>query len=448
MNIMPHVVCAMQTVLTVVADTAARTTGFIKRHRKLTGATFVQSLVFGWLSNPKATLEELSQAAATVGVDITPQSLDERFTKEAAETLKQVLDATVEQVVAADPQAVPLLERFNGVYVQDSSSLSLPDSLAEVFSGCGGKTDHGTQSAVKVQLRWEMLTGALCHLSLHDGRANDRQTLTSDGLPALSLRLADLGYFSLDDLKSLADKNAFWLTRIQAMCAIFDTEGNRKDLSQWLSKQPQTEVELSIRLGVEAQLECRLLAQHVSDEVASRRRRQLRATARRKGKTPSQTRLKLADWNLLATNVPAEKLTVKEAMILARVRWQIELLFKLWKSHGYIDEWRSQKPWRILCEVYAKLIAMIIQHWILLCGCWRYPNRSLAKAAKTVASHGLHLASAFASGQVQRLVDALTTIGRCLAAGCRIYKRKTDPSTYQLLLAITDEFHNMNLQTS
>jgi hypothetical protein len=292
-----------------------------------------------------------------------------------------------------------------------------------------------------------MLTGALCHLSLHDGRAADRRTLASDCLPPLSLRLADLGYFSLDDLKSLADKNAFWLTRIQAMCAIFDTEGNRKDLARWLSDPPQTEVELPILLGVEAQLQCRLLAQRVSAEVAAKRRRQLRAAARRKGKPPSQTRLKLADWNLLATNAPVEKLTVKEAMILARVRWQIELLFKLWKNQGYIDEWRSQKPWRILCEVYAKLIAMIIQHWILLCGCWCYPNRSLAKAAKTVAAHGLHLASAFASGQVQRLVDALTTIGRCLVVGCRIYKRKTDPSTYQLLLAVTDEFHDIDIQT-
>ena len=448
MNIMPHLVCAMQTVLTVVAETVAKTTGFIKRHRKLTGATFVQALVFGWLSNPKATLEELSQAAATVGVDITPQSLDERFTPDAAETLKQVLDAAVLQVVAADAQAVPLLERFNGVYVQDSSWISLPDSLVEVWKGCGGKTDHSTQSSVKVQLRWEMLTGSLCHLSLHDGVAHDCHALASDCLPALSLRLADLGYFSLDELKALGDQNAFWLTRIQAMCVIFDTEGNRRDLAKWLSLQPQTEVELAIRLGVHAQLECRLLAQRVSDEVASRRRRQLRSQARRKGKMPSHTRLKLADWNLLATNVPPEKLTVKEAMILARVRWQIELLFKLWKNHGYIDEWRSQKPWRILCEVYAKLIAMIIQHWILLCGCWCYPNRSLQKAAKTVASHALHLATAFASGEVQRLVFALTTIGRCLAVGCRIYKRKNDPTTYQLLLAITGESQEMESPTS
>lgn len=91
---------------------------------------------------------------------------------------------------------------------------------------------------------------------------------------------------------------------------------------------------------------------------------------------------------------------------------------------------------------------MILQHWILLCGCWCYPNRSLTKASKTVVKHALHLASAFASGEVQRLVCALTTIGRCLAVGCRIYKRKIDPSTYQLLLAITDELRDIAPQTS
>jgi hypothetical protein len=49
----------------------------------------------------------------------------------------------------------------------------------------------------------------------------------------------------------------------------------------------------------------------------------------------------------------------------SRLRWQIERLFRLWKEHGHIDEWRSKKPWRILCEVYGKLAAMLIQQWLI-----------------------------------------------------------------------------------
>ena len=49
-----------------------------------------------------------------------------------------------------------------------------------------------------------------------------------------------------------------------------------------------------------------------------------------------------------------------------------------------VDEWLSTKLWAILCEVYAKLIAMVFQHWLLVICCWGYPERSLVKAAQTI----------------------------------------------------------------
>ena len=109
----------------------------------------------------------------------------------------------------------------------------------------------------------------------------------------------------------------------------------------------------------------------------------------------------------------------------------MELLFKLWKSHGHVDESRSTKPWRLLCEVYAKLLAMLLQHWLLLVSCGASPNRSLTKAAQTIQKHALHLASAFDA--VTRLCTAITTVQRCVAAGCRMNRRKKRPNTYQLL---------------
>ncbi len=146
----------------------------------------------------------------------------------------------------------------------------------------------------------------------------------------------------------------------------------------------------------------------------------------------SQARLTLADWTIYATNLSPGQLSVAEALVLGRVRWQIELLFKLWKSQGHLDRWRSTKPWRILCEVYAKLLTLLIQHWVFLSSSWEYPDRSLSKAAQTVRKQAWYLASVFDSAQ--RLIEALRVIQRCLAAGCRINKRRADPHTYQLLL--------------
>jgi len=72
---------------------------------------------------------------------------------------------------------------------------------------------------------------------------------------------------------------------------------------------------------------------------------------------------------------------------------------------------------------------------VFLVSCWAYPDRSLTKAAQTVQKHALPLASAFAN--VKRLVAALLTVKRCLAAGCRMNRRKKHPNPYQLLLDAT-----------
>ena len=89
-------------------------------------------------------------------------------------------------------------------------------------------------------------------------------------------------------------------------------------------------------------------------------------------------------------------LSLAEALVLMRIRWQIELLFKLWKSHGRVDEWRTKNPARILCEVYAKLLGLVFQQWILVASNWVDPVRSLFKAAMIVMSYAPELASAHA----------------------------------------------------
>jgi Transposase DDE domain len=434
MTTIPQVARALREILTTTADRAARDTRFVQRTSPLGGATFSQTLVFGFLGNPQATLEELTQTAAALGLNISPQALDQRFTAPAAACLQQVLDAAIARVITADPVAIPLLARFTAVYVQDSSTIILPDALAAVWQGCGGSTPERTSAALKLQVRLEMRTGQLA-VQLQDGRASDRAAALPGSLPAGALRLADLGYWSLEALQALRQQGVFWLSRLQIQTAVYDTAGCRRELLELLDASAPDTVEHEVTLGVDQQMPARLLAVRVPQDVTDARRRRLREAARKKGRQISATRLALAAWTLLVTNVPQDRLTLGEALVLGRVRWQIELLFKLWKSHGGVDESRSTKPWRILCEVYAKLLAMLIQHWMFLVGCWAYPHRSLVKAAQTVRKHALHLASAF--GGLKRLMTAITTVKRCLAAGCRMNRRRKQPNTYQLLLDAT-----------
>jgi len=99
--------------------------------------------------------------------------------------------------------------------------------------------------------------------------------------------------------------------------------------------------------------------------VAEERQKRLWEEARDHGRVPSEELLELAHWIIVITNIPRKMANYEEILVLLRLRWQIERLFRLWKEHGKIDEWRSKKPYRILCEFYAKMCAMIIQQSLI-----------------------------------------------------------------------------------
>jgi hypothetical protein len=423
---------ALQSVLTQSAERLGRETQFVQRAGKLDGASFSQILTFGWLSDPQSSLEALSQTAAALGVAISPQGLDERFSETAANCLRRILEAAMGVVVESSPQVIPILQRFTGIFVQDSTSLLLPAELSELWKGCGGS--KGGEAALKLQVRLDLLKGGL-QLELQDGCASDRSaTFQHAPLPVGALRLADLGYFDLAVLAETQQQHAYWLTRPQAGTRVFDPQGQALDLAAYLASQTSTSVDVPIQLGATQHLPCRLLAVRVCQETADRRRQHLHTDARRRGQAVSQERLRLADWTIFVTNVPTERLSLRDALVIARTRWQIELLFKLWKDHAKLDESRSQKPWRILCEIYAKLLGQLIQHWLCLASCWRFADHSLRKAAVTIQRHALHLAVAFAHRSPKRLSEAISVIQATLAAGARINKRQDTPHTYQLLL--------------
>ena len=178
-------------------------------------------------------------------------------------------------------------------------------------------------------------------------------------------------------------------------------------------------------------LHCRLIAVRCPPEVAARRRQKLLEAARRKGRTASQRQLLMCDWTVLITTVPEEILTIAEAWELYCARWQIELLFKRWKSLGGLQVSTNMKRDRVLCELYAKLLGMLVAHWFTLIRGGPLEGFSLKKAIKKI------------KGMADRLADALrwperlaAVIAEIAAKMHRIPKqprRKKQPSTRQRL---------------
>jgi hypothetical protein len=91
----------------------------------------------------------------------------------------------------------------------------------------------------------------------------------------------------------------------------------------------------------------------------------------------------------------------------------------------------ASKPDRVLCDVYAKLLAMVVQHWFFLVNLWAAPDRSLVKAAKTIRRRAMELASTFRWRT--RLIAVIRDIGQCIT-GCRMNRRTQEPNTSHLLL--------------
>lgn len=409
------------------ANALGRSTHFIQRARKFSGATFAQTVVFGYQAQPHASLEELCQCASLCGVSISPQGLQERLNAAAANFLRCLFEQSLTYLVQGEAATLSFLEQFNGIYLQDSTLVSLPDELQPLWRGCGNQVK--TSAGLKIQTVFEYQRGHL-QLHLHPATAHDC-SLQRTELPPRALRLADTAYFKIAVFQQLNEQAVWWLTRVPARVGVW-VEGQVLSLATWLAQQEQDTLDTPVVLTAQ-QFECRLLAYRVPDAVALQRRERLLADAKRKNQTLRPETLALCEWTVVATNLPAHQLSSAAALVLLRLRWQIELLFKLWKQNRSFAAWRSARPQQILCEVYAKLIGVILQHWCLLISCWEEPERSLFKAVKTLQKQAFYLASVLAHDQL--LVQALQTLSRALTR-CKIQKRRTRPSTFQLLVGL------------
>jgi hypothetical protein len=389
-------------------------------------------MLCGATSNPCPTYTDWTQAAAVAGTTITPQGIEQRFTPEAAHFLYTLLQRLVASVITTStPEVVPLLERFAGVFIKDSTVIPLPRALASVRQGLGDS--QGTSAAVKLQVRWDLRTGWLAGPALQPARCHDRTTPYGiDDLPAGSVELADLGYFCLEELPAKQALGQYCVRRDKMRTEVLTLEGEPLDLLAWLS-QVQTEGERWVLLGERARLPVRMVAFRLSEARDHRARQRLRDYECKKGRQPTRERLALASWMVVLTHVPEELLSARAVWVLARVRWQVEILFRVWKSRLRIEECRSRNVGRVLCELYAKLMGVVLWHWLLLVwrgGVW---DRSLYKAARAFQRLSVVLAVCWRCGW--GLEGLLELFESCMAT-CRVGKRRERPAAFQWILGL------------
>lgn len=430
MGILAKVGGALQRLFGEIAQTAAAESGVIQRTRKFNPLSLARTFVLGFLQDPKGSDEKLAQMAVQCGAAVTPQAIEQRQTPKLVDFLERLFRGATKLVVGTDKALAPILERFTNVTVIDSSTITLPDEMQEQFRGCGGNYGGGA-AAMKLQTELDLRSGALAHVEIESGRSPDVATSRQQVRHGKgSLRITDLGYFALAVFAAMASAGEYFLSRLQFATHVLH-EGLAVEVLGWLAKQAGPFVDVSVLLGQQQRLPCRLLAWRLPPEQANRRRQKLRqAMMSKKGHEPSAERLAWCDWTILVTNVPLALLTPKEAAVLYRARWQVELLFKRWKSQGLVAELSGSTVVRQMVRVWSRLLAAVVQHWLTVASVWGDPTKSLHKVYEAVRDFVGRLAEAMdCQGKLEEVLDNMR---QTFTKTCRRNKR-SKAGTFELL---------------
>lgn len=420
----------------------ARKTGFVKRSTSRTdGDDFVRLMTTEILGDQAVSTEGLCDILREIspGAEMMPQSLGERLNKkESVEYPKKVFElAMKENFRSVRSDIYPdSLSSFGRVFTEDSTLITLHEKLADGFRGSGGSA---SASSLKIDMIYEIRQDILQNILISGGDIPD-QSRADEILKEIrenDLVLRDLGYFTLESLREIGEKGAFFLSRLLKNAGVFlspDADASPISLPGYVGKKFRhlSVADTDVWLGKE-KLPCRLVAYRLPDEVARKRRGKARENARKKGRQPTKEYLGWLGFGFYITNVPRDIWEPEIVGTVYRLRWHTELTFKHWKSLMNIHILRGTRRERIECFLYGRLITIAVV--TMLCGfaswyCQRYSEKeaSFHKIISWLIRRG-RLADAVRSDSLGRLSDELAK-----ALSKRLCKQRRKRKTTRQLL--------------
>jgi hypothetical protein len=346
-------------------EASARRTKFVQRASKITGKLFLALITFGRWSAPKTTVPQLAAKAAQldVPVDITPEALQQRMTARAVAFLQEVLQTAFTKLHTGSTICEEgIFAPFPCVHIADSTGFGLPESLQKEFPGAGGS---GSKAGAKIQLVWEYKSHTFDHFALLPWNVPEGKYVDTvvELARASALFLFDLGYFKLTAFAKIAAAHAYFLSRLNHQTTLREVVGGRQqslDLTSCLAGEPRSLVEKAVVLGAYERVPARLIAVRMPEAIVNERRRHAHAAAKKRGYTPSQRHLTLMAWNLFITNVPATVWPPQTVGIAYSLRWQVELVFRGWKSGLHLATLTTTTKYSTLCYLYGRMLLILL----------------------------------------------------------------------------------------
>lgn len=347
----------------VEIDRIAREEKFVQRSSKISAKQFLQMLLFDHLQYNQPTLgQHVFGMQEDTGRHVSREGLNKRFNAEAVSFVKKLFEAFLAATIDYGAVGSGLQKRYSAIRILDSTEFKLADSLAKDFPGY---SESNAAACAAIQFEYDIISRKVSCLSLGSANESDKafadNSMGNIGLRELVLR--DLGYYGIKSYTKIEGREAFYISRLKPRIVIFRKEDGEYKPVSWAEivglaqKSKDGHFDQTVYIGSEEKKEVRLMA-WVLPEDGQQRRQQRKMN--RKGCVSADDKA----WcmlNVFITNIGPEDLTVEEAYQLYRIRWQIELVFKIWKSILQIHKLRKMKPERVKCYLYSMFI------WVLLC---------------------------------------------------------------------------------
>lgn len=329
----------------------AKKTKFIKRESKITPESFLSLCLFWGDDLCTSSLAQLKSRLLTKeGISVTPQGLDKRFNKEAVDFLKAIFKDMMRRSNKILKQDENLLRSyFKGIKVADSTVINLPENLKNKYCGSGGSS---SESSAKIQLEYDVFTGSFGRCEVFDGVYSDAEYVhqLEKDIKKGELYLKDLGYFKIKHLNFIDEEKAYYISKLKGGVGVYvkdDSQelGSERDskvshrykkidineLTAPLAEGETTEF-FDIYIGTKNKIKTRLIITRLTEECKkSREKKYLRDV--KKGKKKLNEKHSLSNSiNIYITNVASDMLSKEQVHDMYSLRWQIEIMFKIWKS--------------------------------------------------------------------------------------------------------------------
>jgi hypothetical protein len=236
---------------------------------------------------------------------------------------------------------------FRHIVIQDGSSFAIHDGLREVFPG---RFKAVKPAAVELHTTMELLCDAPTTVVLTPDTTSEQTFLPEPASLRASLLLADRGYIDLHYLRRVQDAGGFFLIRAKAGMNPHVVEAFREDGTRLRSLRNKplkgTHTKLPKRQRVELVVEWQVDGH------------------------PLRLRLVLS-WNrrtqsfcYLLTNLPAQRYRLDMICRAYKWRWQVELLFKEWKSYANLHAFDTENPTIVEGLIWAAIAAAALKRFL------------------------------------------------------------------------------------